>query len=484
MRVSNAILIALAVLCSSAPAFARQEAPQYLAFQVFTGGFNSSDMRQSMPPPPEDLLEEVEGIRDRIQPLPGLESRRIGFIPGPLSFDNTDEQVTALIASSFDIALKTNMAVGFHIDDSMFWGRLKQLNIPGSIEWIDWSGTPSTGRRLDWSSKPTKIMPQLCLNNKAVTDTVKKRAALIGHEVASGIKKLRAAGKDALFIGVIAGWETQIGRDFRSGKEIGYCALTNKGFSAQKPPADFESARADIVREFIDLWAKELAKGGVPPQKIYSHTAFMSEPLYHLAKRLQPGQFAASYLESVNATPPAVAFGPGHAPGFSTYPQPGHLAQIAAELKKHGNPGWASSEGTAIDPGDAEQGKPGKNMEGYLGNLFNHGARLVNIFGWDVGSNDNPFRKVAEDEASIAAYRKFLRGEKLNEAPLPAPEIPSEGWTAKMDKIQRDLPSYISHNGIAKAQPLMEKIKSQTEAMLFAQAEATADEILKLIGAP
>jgi hypothetical protein len=483
MRFSAFVLIALAILCPPLPAVAKPEATQYLAFQIFTGGLDSDEMRQSIPPPPEDLLETVEDIRDHIS-VAGPSTRRIGFIPGPVSFDATDAQVTALISQSFDIALKTDMAVGFHIDDSMFWGRLKELNLPGRIEWLDWSGTPATGRRLDWSSKSTKIMPQLCLNNKAVTDAVKKRAELIGRDVAAGLKKLHAAGKDDLFIGIIAGWETQIGRDYKSGKEIGYCALTNKGFSAQKPPADFEMARADIVREFIDLWAEELAKGGVPAGKIYSHAAFMAEPLYRLANRMQPGKFGKSYLETINATPPAVAFGPSHAPGFSTYPQPGHLGQIDAELKKHGNPPWASSEGTAIDPGDAEKGKPGKNMEGYLGNLFNHGARLVNIFGWGVGDRDNPFRKVAEDEASIDAYRKFLRGEKLKEAPLPAPEVPSEDWLAKMGRIQRDLPPYISRNGVSQVRPLMDKIHAQTEALLFIQAEATADEILKLIAAP
>ena len=483
MRFLAALLIAFAILYFPSPAVTKPDAPQYLAFQILMGGFDSDDMRQSIPPPPEDLQETVEDIRDRVRIPPGAASRQLGFIPGPLSFDNTDEQVTALISSSFDIALKTDMAVGFHLDDSMFWGRLKELRLPGSIEWLDWSGTPGSGRRLDWSSKPTKIMPQLCLNNKVVTEAVKKRAALIGHDVASGIKKLHAAGKDYLFIGVIAGWETQIGRDFDTGREVGYCALTNKGFSAQKPPVDFEAARADIVREFIDLWASSLAKAGMPAEKIYSHVAFMSEPLFRLMQRMQPGKLPASYLETINATPPAVAFGSLHAPGFSTYPQPGHLAQIGAELKKHGNPGWASSEGAAIDPGDAEKGKPGKNMEGYLGNLFNHGARVVNIFGWAVGNSDNPFRKVAEDEASIEAYRKFLRGERLQEAPLPAPEVPSAAWLDKMARLQRDLPAYITRNGLPRVRPLMEKMQTQTEALLFVQAEATADEILKLIDA-
>ena len=36
-------------------------------------------------------------------------------------------------------------------------------------------------------------------------------------------------------------------------------------------------------------------------------------------------------------------------PGLSTYPQTGHLEQWRAELEKHGNPPWASCEGTALD---------------------------------------------------------------------------------------------------------------------------------------
>ena len=49
----------------------------------------------------------------------------------------------------------------------------------------------------------------------------------------------------------------------------------------------------------------------------------------------------------------------------------------------------------------------GMNMEGCLGNLFNHGAVLVNVFGWGVGDRDNPFRKIAERDDALAAYRKF-----------------------------------------------------------------------------
>jgi hypothetical protein len=113
-------------------------------------------------------------------------------------------------------------------------------------------------------------MPQLCLNSRDVTEEVKKRAALIGDEITKGLKKLHDAGKDDIFIGVIAGWETQIGKDFETGKPLGYCALTNKGFSAMRPPADFERARSDIVREFVAFWAQSLVNAGIPKDKIYS----------------------------------------------------------------------------------------------------------------------------------------------------------------------------------------------------------------------
>jgi hypothetical protein len=480
MKFYGVFAAAAAVLLLSGPARAEKPAVQYLAFQIFTGAFDSADMRQSLPPAPENLQKTVQDMRDRVR-VPGPSSRRLGFIPGPISFDNTDDEVRQLIASSFDIALKTDMAVGFHIDDSMFWGRVRGLNRPGAIEWLDWSGTPNTGRRLDWSSQPTKIMPQLCLNSKAVSDLVKNRGALIGDEVQKGLKRLHDADKDDLFIGVIAGWETHIGRDFKTGKPLGFCALSNKGFSAQKPPEDFDRARMEVVRDFIDLWAQALEQGGVPGDKIYAHAAFMSETVFDLVKNLRPDDMPSTYLQVINATPPEVAFGPAHLAGFSTYPEPGKLEQIYAALKKQRDPPWASSEGTAIAPDAAEQGRPGTGMEGYLGNLFNHGARLVNIFGWGVGRSSNPFRKTAEEDSSIAAYRKFLSGDLLEEAPVPVPEVPSAAWMSKIRGMQQRLPGYIARNGIAKVKPLIDRFEAQMKSLSFAQAEKTADEILAVI---
>jgi hypothetical protein len=120
-------------------------------------------------------------------------------------------------------------------------------------------------------------------------------------------------------------------------------------------------------------------------------------------------------------------------------------------------------------------------MKGYLGNLFNHGARLVNIFGWGVGNEDNPFRKVAEADASVVAYRKFLKGEALKQQPMPAPEIPSAELPKKMHLIQQQLPTYVDKTGPARVSSLMQRLDEQMKQQKFEAAEKTADEVLQIL---
>ncbi len=453
---------------------------RYLAFQIFTRTFDSNALRQNFPPGPEDLHGTVVDLANRVG-LAGTEGRRLGFILGPLAFDNSDEAVRALIDEGFDIALETGVAVGFHIDDSMFWGRLNELHTRDNIEWLDWQGTPNTGRRLDWSTSPTKISPQLCFNSKDVRDAVLARATLIGHEISQGLGRLHAAHADHLFLGVIAGWETQIGRDFDSGQYLGYCALTNAGYSANNPPPDIDAARSKIVTEFIDFWAKSLGDTGIPRNKIFSHIAYMSSSMYRLGQHANPAAVAAPYLQIVNFTPPPAAFCKHCSPGISTYPQPGHLDQWREELAKHGNPPWASCEGTAVDPGEAHRTGRGMDMEGYLGNLFNHGAVLVNIFGWGVGDSNNPFRRTAENANALAAYQKFLRGEALNETPIPVPSIPPADLADKVHEVQAKLPGWIQQNGPAKVKEYAEKLTNALKARRFEEAAAAADAILQII---
>ena len=197
----NTGIIKLLIVLSFAGMRFAGDSTRYLAFQIFTGSLDSKEMRQGFPPPPESLQKTVIDLRERIGVV-RTDGRRLGFVLGPIAFDNTDEQVLELIAAGFEIALNTGVAVGFHIDDSMFWGRMEELNAPENLEWLDWKGTVNTGRRLDWSTKPMKIRPQLCLNSKALRRAVSKRAALLGTGIAEGVRKLQAVSRDDLFLGV------------------------------------------------------------------------------------------------------------------------------------------------------------------------------------------------------------------------------------------------------------------------------------------
>jgi hypothetical protein len=451
---------------------------QYLAFQLFTGVRDSEELRAGFPPPAQDTAATVDEIIRAIGGV-GYKQRKLAFIVGPLSFDHGDDQILNLIRESFSIAVERNIAVGFHIDDSMFWGRLAHLHTPENVEWLDWNGTPNTGRRVDWGVTPLEIMPQLCFNSSAVIAEVTKRATLIGEAVQHGMATLQEADKPELFAGVIAGWETQMGRDFATGTYLGYCALTNKGYNAANPPNDMNEARADVTREFVDLWATSLADAGVPDTKIFSHTAFLSKAVFDSVEFSQPGHFPATYLETVNFTPPRAGFGPRHYAGFTTYPQFGGLEQIKTERAKNNNPPWASAEGTALDPSEAERGGAGESMEAYLGNLFNHGAVVVNIFGWGVGNANNPFRRVAENWGAIAAYRKFFRGELLQENPQE--QVPSAEFFDKVRRLQKTLPTYFSKNGRGAVGSLYDALNQQLNARRFTDAETTIDAMLKII---
>lgn len=472
------VLVALPFVGGFFGVSAQAPATQYLAFQLFTGVRDSEELRSAFPPPAQEAAATVSELVNAIGRV-GDGSRKLAFIVGPLSFDNNVDQIRSVIRDSFAIALQKNVAVGFHIDDSMFWGRLGHLNTPENLEWLDWNQTLNTGRRVDWSSTPLQVMPQLCINSPAVQAEVRTRAALIGDAVRQGIAMLQAANKPELFAGVIAGWETQIGRDFATGSYLGYCALTNKGYSAENPPADMNDARANVTQEFVELWTNALADAGVPETKTFSHTAFLAKAVFDSAQFSRPGHFPASYLEAVNFTPPRVSFGSRHYAGFSTYPQLGSLSQIHGEREKNSNPPWASAEGAAIDPGAADRASAGESMEAYLGNLFNHGAAVVNIFGWGVGDANNPFRRAAENGSAIAAYQKFLRGEVLSEN--PAEQIPTSEFFGKLQRLQSTLPAYYSRDGKGEVGALYDTFRQQLDAKRFTDAEVTVDAILKIV---
>jgi hypothetical protein len=480
------------IFLSQASAAAEQET-RYLAFQIFTYGPNPilAAMGEGTHPQPARfpdkavLRDFIGDIKRRIGTV-GDPQTKLAVVFGHLSFDHSDADVTRFIDLGFELALETDVAVGFHIDDSMFWGNRKDLlNDSKNVEAMDWDGTPCTGRRLEWSKVASTAPPQMCFNSKAIQREVQQRAALIGRAIEAGVKKLQELKRPELFAGVIAGSETQIGQDFKTGMYLGYRALLNRGFNREHPPKDMDRELENVVQEWIELWTSGLAGAGVSAQKIYSHTRFLSHREFFGDEKditYMKRKGDVSYSQHNTYTPPPVAFGKHHRPGFSIYPQGGIFEDIYEELARHQQTGWAMCEGTNMQPSSGP-GQTGMNMETYLAKSLNHGATLVNIFAWGIGGEAIKgkigFRVVTEGEESLQAYRKFLKGEPLVEGETVASL--TDRLPPKIHKIQKELPAWIQKTGNKEAAALMQKMAEQMKAKNFEEVEKTADAILRMM---
>jgi hypothetical protein len=482
IRLATSILLlgAVAIVCTKGPAAEPKAAgvaeTKYLIFQVMTGlpGYAG--------PPPlpgrfslskaqlEAFVREVVGAIKAT----GDARHKLGFAIGPLCFDMPDQETRQFIRDAFAVARENDVAVAFHIDDSMVWGQRKDLlSDPDNIETADWAQKPSTGRRADWGPEPTRFPPQMCFNSPAIVAAVKGRGGLIGAEIRRELAALESRGKGHLFAGVIAGWETQIGRDFETNRPLGYRALLHRGFSEGHPPKDPDLERVRVVKAFMELWADSLQAGGVPRDRIFCHIAFTDQGLRQADAR-------ESHAVKVNFALPEVAFSPSYRPGFSTYPEGATFKEIHAVVAKHGHPGWISGEGANVSP-TSMPGEP--TMETYLGRMFNHGAVMVNLFAWGIGGEamrDNFFRRAAENPEALAAYAKFLRHEPLVES---APTgFSSEAFQGKMRRIQKELPDWVRKSGKqAQAMPLVQRLQALLKDRKWLEADKVADELLALM---
>lgn len=448
---------------------------RYLCFQVMTGRAGYAG-----PSPPagrfslsKAQLEAFVSELARAIGTKGDARHKLAFAVGPLCFDMSDDETRQFLRNAFAVAREHDVAVAFHIDDSMCWGqRPDLLSNPDNLETADWQQVPNTGRRADWGPKPIRFPPQMCFNSPAIVAAVKDRARLIGREIAQQFAVLQSESKEYLLAPVIAGWETQLGRDLETDRTLGYRALSHRGFSAIRPPQDADLERVDVVKEFMELWAHELRAGGVPPGRIFCHIAFT-------AQGLRGADAKESSSAKVHFALPEVAFSPAYRPGFSTYPEGDTFKEIFALLAAHGSPAWISAEGTNVSP-TSMPGEP--TMETYLGRMFNHGAVMVNIFSWGIGGEalrDNFFRRATENPEALAAYAKFLRSEPLVES--AATGFSSERFQAKMRRIQTELPPWLQKSGKqAQVMPKLKKLQALIKEGNWQAADQLADELLAL----
>ncbi len=457
---------------------------QYLAFQVFTGSPSpnipiggSGTQPLDAPPSKATMKQFVREIVDQIGAT-GDPQHKLAFIIGPLAFDHTDDQLQQIVRDAFEIAVELNIAVGFHIDDSIFWARRSDLwSDPKNVEWLNREGTPNTGRRIDWGPQPIKLAPQMCFNSPAIEAEVTRLAnQVIGRAIREEVSKLIAQGRSELFAGVIVGWETQIGQDFETSQYLGYCALANRGFDSTQVSSMLDAERVKAVQAFIQLWAGGIKQAGIDARKIYSHTALITQSAFDTMNLTD-----MSYSRFNHFAPSEVSFGVDYKPGFSTYPQPGLMEQLYADLQKHGNPAWASAEGSTVIPSALESAV---KTETYLSWMFNHHATLVNIFGWGIASKgENPFWKAAASSEAVAAYRKFLSGQPLIEETTDQASIIEGRLSGKIKEIQAALPEWFRQHPDQQSRItlLMNQLEAAIKAGDYQAAGTAADSVLELL---
>ncbi len=308
--------------------------PRYLSFQIFEGGPDPAiPYDHVMVYTPKAKISVVAHDIVTTIGVTGGRCAKLAFNLGPISFDHTDAEARQIIDDGFAIALAENVAVGFHIDDAMFWSnRTDLIGDPANVAWTDPSGTLSTGLKLDWAHPPARM----CFNAPRIQAEVTRRARdVIGPEIVAHLAILKAQGKENLFAGVIAGSESHMGQDVVTMDRVGFHALTNRGFGPGHPPSDVGAEVASIVAEFIGLWTSGLAQAGIDPTRIYTHVNFLT--------RAQFATFVAngnvppnvSYETLVNSLPstqqPSVAFIAHSRPGFSAYPTLGTLERVYEE---------------------------------------------------------------------------------------------------------------------------------------------------------
>ena len=380
-----------------------------------------------------EFEEAVEEMERRLGPVSDSTKRNWGFHlilpawrldPEHLFNENAHPQMLARgVKAAFDVALRQDVAVYFTVENLEWTNRPDLWNYadskkPGyapdnarNVEWLDWNGTPHPHRYRDWGT-PEQMPPVICYNSPEVLAEVSRLARdVIGPPIAEGLKRLEMAGKGDLFAGVTVGAEPALPnyeaiekvnpriarmmeRDGVPRSRLGYNALTNLGHGEDNPPEDFAAALAKVNQEYTSHWARQLAEGGVPAERMYSHVAAGA------------GVVGSPGVQFTNA-PISIAFADSCRPGWTTYPV-GPLQNdfrvLYEELAAHENPPWASTEATprGLGPG-------GVSMREYLQRHFDFGATVI-VF--NTGATDRELAGRLNDavwgKEAIRAYQEFL----------------------------------------------------------------------------
>lgn len=414
-------------------------------------------------------------------------TRLLGF-GFPCAAFAQEKQVPDNIHRAFAIARRYNLAVMLHFDFHIEWSNRPDLwnwfdpHKPGynpgnrrNVEWFGWDGPPARARYLNWG-EVQRMPPPICFTSKAVRA---EWTRLIRDVIAPPLKEELAAlereGKGRLFAGILVGSEPafdnyshtdpetakRVAEDGAPTGQLGYRALLDRGYSKDHPPAEIHAALGKVIQETVAFWCKEFVQAGFPARKLYPHIP------------------AGASMETTS-TPVAAAFNAWSRPGWSTYPV-GPLQRnfrlLYAALKKHDSPPWGGVEANVGFPGTLV------DWDSYLGWHYNHGADLVAINTGATGTElPAQLERSAFSPEALAAYRRFLKGEKLREKPVTADQSGLR-IRRKMDTLQAGFRRWqkAGRDPSAIARFVEERLPSLLQVNKLVEAEAVLDQAIKRV---
>jgi hypothetical protein len=350
-----------------------------------------------------------------------------------------------------------------------------------------------------------------------------RRLKIIAEPIAQRLKDWSKQGKEYLFAGLVSGNETRI-PDYRHGYTsyvgnpeeaqgldvtqtphqmvrmrqdeivpLGYHSLHDLGYdqkSIQHLAQDRGQSEDEIVlglldkvtHDYVEFQDKTLNEAGLPKERIYTHLTSTSRPPQAevtkiLLKNRRPGLLPGS----CNLAPPMEAAVNSYSrPGFTIVHDSVNLKDLSAQLThaRAAEEGyaWAAVESyvTTAQPGVPQTEE---QYGAYLGGLLSHGAKVVNVYGWNIPLAANSPYAVKSSHV-IPVVKKWLGGAHLPDTWEGSSQAIS--LRAKMAQFQKAIHETASHGG--NPAPIVESVSKELEPLLregkFAEAEAVLDRAI------
>ena len=469
--------------------------PDYLVFQM---GTENKDFETILPELKAEFGVKATGS-----------SRYVGFGVALMTLKTPVDELRRQVTHALNSAEETGLPVLIKLDDMNF---TTEYTDPSMVEW---TAFPKPGETygplakhywLNWGSWMA-LPPTPNLESAAFRHDVEMR---LKEGVLPSLLERLARWKDQnrsyLFAGMCVGWESGI-PDYRTlrnapvlprdeqrkitmteeerGVQFGYASLYARGWTQQKlqdTAAKTGKSMEDVtteqlfqvIHDYTAFLAKTVHDAGIPKERIYTHGVAWES--------VSDGRLPGAWMRNSSRVPPIWV-------NVNDYSRPGYTvgagqfdSEVLGKLLRAAGAqdGWGGVEAyvRGVESEDA--------FEGYLGQLFASGARLVDIFGWTAaGSPYDP----KHAPGALLAVHSWLNGKKLPEASaqsgqqqtIPSGQVP-QSLQGKMQRLQALVKEREQKGG--NMQPIgeiMQGFQPLMQQQKFREAEALLDRALNLM---